>query len=402
MVHLKVGGYKKEEPKDVNYDLSEPKTGDPVNTEPSTTEPVSTEPKTIEPVNTEPSTTEPISTEPATVAEPEITKSPEVGISNKEPSSLKTDLPEVKPLEMTDEAALNYLNEKWGKEFDSLDNFNQEPQVNPLDNDPYLKGLVEWRDKTGRPIEDYAKFQKNYGEMSDTDVVREYLQMKYPTLTGEELSLEMNRYTPNDSDLDEDVSMKNLELKKLSTSARSELESFKGTFNEPTASKSSQLTPEIQENLKLLDQIKTDYKNNQKIQEDYSLGLTNASNSLETIPLKLSDDVTLAFSVDDQGRKELPQFTTAVPHWKNEDGSWNHSAIVQDGAWIKYKDQMLQLAFEQGVNSGKDSNIKDLKNTTLTQENPVGGSTVKTGEGAQIEGFDRFMGGNEMVIKLKE
>jgi len=63
---------------------------------------------------------------------------------------------------------------------------------------------------------------------------------------------------------------------------------------------------------------------------------------------------------------------------------------------------MVQLAFEQGVNSGKDSNIKDLKNTTLTQENPVGGSTVKAGEGAQIEGFDRFMGGNEMVIKLKE
>jgi hypothetical protein len=57
-----------------------------------------------------------------------------------------------------------------------------------------------------------------------------------------------------------------------------------------------------------------------------------------------------------------------MPHWRNEDGSWNHRAVVEDGIKIQNFDKMVQLAYEQGLNSGKDELIKETKNTNFSSD----------------------------------
>jgi len=329
---------------------------------------------------------------------------------NEDRSSLTQDSKETEVQEVStsidDKAVIDYLNEKYGKEYDSLDSFQEKSSEtkSTLDDNPYLKGLIEWQERTGRPIEDYVKYQKDYKELSDLQVVREYLQMKYPTLNDAELSVEMNKYTPTDLDIDDDITVKNLELKKLSTTARGELEKLKGEFNIPVTSKTKEgkISPEVQEDLNLLKEIKTNLETNKQNQKVYSENISKVASNTNVLPLKLSDNLSLNYNINEVGRKEIPGFINEMSHWKNEDGSWNHNAVVNDGIKIKHFDNIIQLVYEQGVNSGKDSIIEQSKNSTLGVPNTLGGSSLEGQKGAQIEGnLDSFLGNSGMTIQLK-
>jgi hypothetical protein len=72
-------------------------------------------------------------------------------------SSLKTEEPKsevVAPIEVNEASVKKFLSEKLGREV-SLEDFTKEPSTNPLDSDPYMKEIYDWRTKTGRPIEDF-------------------------------------------------------------------------------------------------------------------------------------------------------------------------------------------------------------------------------------------------------
>ena len=93
--------------------------------------------------------------------------------------------------EITEQDLFKALSEKLGKEVTSFEQLKQEPvQVeNPLESDPVLKSLYEFRKTTGRPVEDFLKYNKDYSKVSDLEVVREYLTNEFPDLTNEEISL---------------------------------------------------------------------------------------------------------------------------------------------------------------------------------------------------------------------
>ena len=132
--------------------------------------------------------------------------------------------------------------------------------------------------------------------------------------------------------------------------------------------------------------MKQDYELNVKASKEYTEQITSVSSSIDTLKLQLSDDVAIDFKVPEDSKKGLPQMISTMPHWKQEDGSWNHEAIVKDAVIINHYKEMLALAFEQGLNSGKDDVIKQANNINLSQPSPMKGS-VDT-KGIEIEGYD--------------
>ena len=390
---------------EVSFDLSE--TGDQQNTqgvEASTVE--KNEAGEIE-VNVD-GVKETTKAEEGKLPEPEgltAIPTPEEKLINSDNSSL-TEIPieQQQTTAVDDQAVLSFLNEKYGAEYKDLDEATKgTPSEDPFKDDPYMKGLVDWQKKTGRPIEDYAKYQKDYSEMSDQRVVREYLQHKYPTLNDSELNIEMNKYTANELDDDSDVATKNLELKKLSTSARSELESLKGNFGEPTAQVNNTIPADVQKNLDILQEVKDKYDESQRKQAEYSENIKSVAERTLVLPLKLSDELSLNFNINEQGRNDIPDFVSGNPHLKNEDGSWNHQEIVNNSIKVKNFDRIIQLVYEQGLSSGKDEIIEASKNSTLGTTTTQGGSSLEGKKGPQIEGrgLDNFMGKTGMTIKLK-
>lgn len=313
-----------------------------------------------------------------------------------EQSSLKEDIqptPNEPQPEFNEESTFKYLSEKLGKDIKSLDDLKQPQVEDPLDKDPYLKGLAEWRKKTGRGIEDYLKYQKDYSEVSDLQVVREFLQHEYPTFTKEEIEAELLGYTPDDMDLDDEAATKARKLKKYAIEGRKVLDGLRADLDS-----TPNFSPEVQQDLDLAKKIKQDYELNVKASKEYSEQISTVSNSIDTLNLKLSDDVAIDFKVPEESKRGLPELISTMPHWKKEDGSWNHESIVKDAVVIKHYKEMLALAFEQGLNSGKDDIIKQANNITLAQPSPM--STGLDSKGIEIEGFDKFIGNSGMKLKF--
>lgn len=298
-------------------------------------------------------------------------------------------------VEINDELALKYLNEKLGKQVNSFDELIEVKVENPLDDDPYLKSLYEWRQKTGRPIEEFQKYQKDYNSVDDFEVVRELLQLEYPTLTSDEIQLELERYAPDDLDDDREAAYKKLELKKLATRGREVLSSFKADLEKPSE---ALLSPELKQDLELARTVKENYARQQEETKVYSENIRLSSQKTETFEINLGDDLKLNFRIPDESKKELPTLIETMPHWRNEDGSWNHQAVVNDAIKIKHFDDMLKLAYEQGLNSGKEELIAETKNITLDSVNitPQHNSSAKV----QIEGLDDYLGNRGVKLRF--
>lgn len=313
-----------------------------------------------------------------------------------EPSSLKEDKqpePEKAQPEFNEELTFKYLSEKLGKDVKSIDDLKQTQGENPLDKDPYLKGLAEWREKTGRGIEDYLKYQKDYSKLDDLQVAREFLQHEYPTFTKEEIEAELKSYSPDDMDLDDEAATKARKLKKYAIEGRKALDGLRAELES-----TPKFSTDVQQDLDLAKKVKQDYELNVKASKEYTEQITSVSSSIDTLKLQLSDDIAIDFKVPEDSKKGLPQMISTMPHWKQEDGSWNHEAIVKDAVVINHYKEMLALAFEQGLNSGKDDVIKQANNINLSQPSPMKGS-VDT-KGIEIEGYDKFIGNSGMKLRF--
>lgn len=300
------------------------------------------------------------------------------------------------PVLISDEQHLKYLSEKLGREIKSLSDLTPAETKNPLDSDPYLKGLADWREKTGRPIEDWIKFQKDYTKVSDEQVAREFLQLQYPELTPEEINLEVNRkYLSSEDDFDDDKAIKNLELKKIASLGRKELQKLVSDLGNPTP---ANYTPEVQQDLEIAKQYKTLVKQNEDANKQYSQNIVSKASELKSIKLELADDVSLDFKLPEGSDKSLVNHINYAPSWKTEDGGWNHEAIVRDAAIISNFQSMLKLAYEQGKSSGADSIIKEAKNTTLDNRSTSDSAIPNQNNGVQIEGLDNYLGKRGMSI----
>lgn len=289
--------------------------------------------------------------------------------------------------EVTEDNVFNFLSEKLGREIKSISDL--QPTVkDPLEEDTYLKQLVEWRKTTGRPIEDWVKYQKNYSELSDLEIVRETLQHKFPMLTPDEIDMELGKYIPDeDMDTDSQIASKKIEMKKLAYEGRQLLEKLKLDLGSPT--EGFGLSEEIKADLEIARQAKEAQAANSQNIQAYSQGITSAASSLDKISIKLTDDFSIDYIVSDQIKKDLPDFINTMPHWRNENGEMNYKAVVEDSLKIKHIDDIIKLVYEQGVNVGQDNILKKGNNINLNEPDKL---KSPSNDAPVIEGLDKYLG----------
>ena len=114
--------------------------------------------------------------------------------------------------------------------------------------------------------------------------------------------------------------------------------------------------------------------------------------------MNLAENVSLDYRLPDNYSGEIVKMVQEAPHWKNEDGSWNHQAIVKDAAIVQNMDKMLQLAYEQGKSSGADTVVRETKNITLDRRGSNESALPQGNNGVQIEGLDNYLGNKGMKI----
>ena len=293
-----------------------------------------------------------------------------------------------------DDLIFKKLSEKLGKEIKDYNDLIQEPAKVELD--PQIEALNKWMQETGRPIQDFFKYQKDYSTVSDIDIAREVLQLEYPNFTEEEINLELENFLPSDEDLDREIAKKSLELKKYATKGRDILNKLKMELGQPT----NNLAPEIKQKLDFAEQVQKQIDSNKAYQEEYQKSILKVSESTDSMKLALDDKLSIDFKMSPEGKKSIPDLINNMPHWKNPDGSFNHKAVVEDAIKIKYFDDMIKLAYEQGVNSGKDSLLKETRNITLDKNIPDGSQQIEGNKKPLIENIDKVLGNQKLKMRF--
>jgi len=270
---------------------------------------------------------------------------------------------------LSDESVLNYLSEKLGKQFSSFEDLtagNESEQQPSTDLDKALQDLKDWSLKSGLPIQDYFKYQKDYDSMSNIEKIEQHVRYKHPDFTNEEVKLEMDQYIPDeDSDDDREIALKNLNQKKAAKDALEVLNTLKTEITDYKIETS--LSDDQKSDLELAGS----YKQLQRDQEEYSRvyneRIKEESTRLKSIPLQLDDDLTIDYNVEETDRVGMTDFINKMPHWYNEDGSIKHDSVVKDGAIIKNFPKMLKIAYGQGISKGQDMLLDQANNSTLSK-----------------------------------
>jgi hypothetical protein len=93
-----------------------------------------------------------------------------------------------------------------------------------------IQKLVDFMNDTGGDIEDYVKLNKDYSNLDNLSLLREYYRQTKPHLTAEEVDFLMEDQFSFDEEEDEerDIKRKKLALKEQVAQAKNHLESVKG------------------------------------------------------------------------------------------------------------------------------------------------------------------------------
>lgn len=310
------------------------------------------------------------------------------------PTGQSTEQPSDEPVqpELTNDILFQTLSEQLGREIKSLDDLtSSQEELNPQ-----LKEINDWSKKNGRPIEDFFKFQKDYSQVSDEDIAREFLQEKYPMFNEQEIAYKMQSMVQSEDDLEEDTLRKNMELKMFASEGRNHFNSLKQELNTPA---NNFMSDEVKQKVQAFDQFQEQISGQQEAQKSYYEGLVNASSMSDKVKLNISEELSLDYNISEGDRKSIPEFINNMPHWKQEDGSWNHEAVVQDAYKIKYFNQIVKLAYEQGISSGTSDTIKQQNNITL--DSPSGANSQDNGKKKPIiEDLDKLIGNQGLKFRF--
>lgn len=304
--------------------------------------------------------------------------------------------PEIPPVlaEVSDEVILSKLSETLGRKIESYDDLKPKE----IAVDPELKQLIEWKEKTGLSLTQFADYTKDFSEMSDMAVAREILSQKYPTFTKEQLDFKLNSFV-YDEDVDEhsDKMRKSIALTELATDGRAMLEQNKLDLVGSTVG----LTTEQQEAIAYANDVKTQTAQSVTSQQAYENNLNLAAQNLDTLSLNLEEGVVIEHKIDDGIKNGLKDYVLNVPHWYNEDGTPNPTNIAKDGYKIQNFDQLMKIAFEQGKAVQKDNDIKGKGNIQLdAQGKPQGQEEAKKGNISSV--IDNLTGSNPNKFRFRK
>jgi hypothetical protein len=147
------------------------------------------------------------------------------------------------------------------KEEEESVNNNQEARELPEN----VEKLVQFMEETGGTVEDYVNLNRNYDDMEDMALLREYYRQTKPHLSPDEVDFLIEDTFSFDEEVDEerDIKRKKLAFKESIAEAKSNLTNLKSKYYDELKL-SSRLTPEQKEAVKFYDDYKTSQESTQQ------------------------------------------------------------------------------------------------------------------------------------------
>jgi hypothetical protein len=298
---------------------------------------------------------------------------------------------------LTEEDVLKFIGNKYGREINSLDEFNQaREESDPLPED--VSKYLQYKKDTGRGINDFMQLQKNYDDAEPEQLLRDYLSATEKGLDAEDIEILMEDYS-YDEDIDDDSHIKKTKLAKKKTIAKAkdyfaeQQEKYKVPLESRRDGLPDSEAKELEEYRQYIADAKTIDEQNSRKREMFSKKTDDVFNEFKGFEFKLGEDKSISFSPGDAAelRKSQSDPSNFIKKFLDEDG------IISDAegyhkslAMAMHPDKFAKFFYEQGKSASADEQMRKMKNVNMTTRSAP--EVTQSKSGMQIKSLNKDSG----------
>ena len=248
-------------------------------------------------------------------------------------------------------------------------NNNQEASELPEN----INKLVEFMKDTGGTLEDYVNLNKNYDDMEDMSLLREYYRQSKPHLSEDEISFLIEDSFSYDEEVEEerDIKRKQLALKESIAEAKSNLTSLKSKYYDDLKL-SSKLTPEQREAVEFYNTYKQEQSQSQQLAQQQRSIFQEKTNELFSENFKGFEykvgDKKYRFNVKDVNNVKDSQadINSLVSRFVNENNEMSDAAGYHKALFTAMNaDSIANHFYEQGKADAMRESMARTKNVDM-------------------------------------
>ena len=226
-------------------------------------------------------------------------------------------------LETNEDAALKFLSKKTGRDIESFDDLTK-VEVKEIEKEPELpedvKAFWDYKQETGRGLNDWLKANKDWKNESEESVVMEHIRQT-EGLEGDELRdyFDLN-FKPDEDASEREQKLAKIEMKKRYNQALKDFEKQKEQFKMPTDEKANQRQAEGQ---------------SKEDAERFKKNMQEALNEVDKVNI---DDFSYEVKLDSNTKEKMTSVEGIMDMFK-KDGQLDYKALAETlQAGMKAKD----------------------------------------------------------------
>tara|TARA_R100001163_G_scaffold65333_1_gene62156 strand:- start:2004 stop:3194 length:1191 start_codon:yes stop_codon:yes gene_type:complete len=276
---------------------------------------------------------------------------------------------------------LSMLNETYGTEYEDLnellDNLEGKSDGQNFASEQMAE-LNRFVSETGRSPQDYFKTQtQNYDEMSEADVIKEYLSLENPELSQKEIDLffdstyklNEDKYSPEETELGK------IHLKRDVSKARGELKELQEEYWSPEKSGDTYSDEELQNMEAEVDKARETFYNDMDEELD----------SIESLTFKINDNESFDYKLTDEDKQVVGEAMSNLDDffepYMDEQGNLDKESLALDMMAMKLQDKIVRSVASQYRSKGSEQVLQDIKNPSFepakVTDNKGGGNIDK-------------------------
>lgn len=313
---------------------------------------------------------------------------------------------EAQELSIKDEDVLSYIGKRYDREINSLDELFEQRNANeelPEDVSAFLK----YKKETGRGINDFIKINKDYNDVDDDQLLREYYLDQNKDLDLEDVQFEIEDRFHYDEDLDEEreVRLKKVAKKKELAKARDHFNQLKEQYKVPLESREGLASDKDMEEFNAYKKQKeVATANDQELAKraQYFSSKTGElfSENFEGFGFNVSEDKKLVYKPADSKTllNEQSDLNNFVNKFTGDDGFIKDiEGFHRSIAVASNPEKFAKYFYDKGMADAVGDVAKESKNIDMTRKS----TQVIKKEGFQVRNIDADRS-NRLIIKKRK
>ena len=251
-------------------------------------------------------------------------------------------------------------------------------EVAPMPED--LQKLVAFMEETGGDMNDYIKLNRDYSNMDNLTLLKEYYKESKPHLTSDEIEFLMEDQFSYEEDVDDekDIKKKKIALKEQVANAKSHLDGLKSKYyNEIKAG--SKLTSEQQKAIDFFNRYNKESEESKKMAEKTKSRFLNKTKEVFNNEFKGFEynvgDKNYRFKVNNANEVHDTQsdINNFVKKFLNEENQMEDAKGYHKSLYTAMNaDAIARHFYEQGKTDAMQDSIKNAKNIDMSPRQSFG------------------------------